>query len=422
VALRNREPARLRLRDLGRLVVLEPLRFAGPGVEGVVEGRRQGRQGSASLRLQLGLGPLGALAGRWIKEAAGTLEVMLRAEGDLRAPALAGEVAVREPVRVWPAALLVPVEVTGGRIGFEGPSVEVQRLALNIATVGLQVDGAARVDAADAGKSTLDLRVSGAADGAALARRIPRLIEQAHGRATLAGRLGGTVASPTFDGSANFAGFGLTTPGAPVVLRSLDGRIDARGKTLTIPGLTAALGPAGKLQIGSPEAPATVVVASVDPPAVASLSARVRGQDIATLGPIAGLRVQDLDLELGVDHQRGGPLRVSGDVWIGDATLLPTQMRPPPRAPKLRATSAKVARELFPEIALDVGVHSPDGALEVVVPYLPDIDVTLDCRVVGSLRRPSVSGRARGDGFYSRLAVFLFDLFTDAHVRRCGAK
>jgi hypothetical protein len=81
-----------------------------------------------------------------------------------------------------------------------------------------------------------------------------------------------------------------------------------------------------------------------------------------------------------------------------------------------------VARELFPDVLVDVGIHSRKGALGVVIPRLPDLSVTLDCRVKGSLRKPQVGGRARGAGLYSRLAIFMYDLFTDAHVRRCGAR
>jgi hypothetical protein len=41
---------------------------------------------------------------------------------------------------------------------------------------------------------------------------------------------------------------------------------------------------------------------------------------------------------------------------------------------------------------------------------------------VGPLRKPRVDGRAHGAGLYSRLAIFFYDVFTGAHVRRCGAR
>ena len=81
-----------------------------------------------------------------------------------------------------------------------------------------------------------------------------------------------------------------------------------------------------------------------------------------------------------------------------------------------------MARELFPDILLDVGIHFPHGALTIQLPWVPDIAVTLDCRVTGSYRRPHVDGRARGHGPYSWLSIFLYDVFSGRHVRHIGAR
>jgi len=334
---------------------------------------------------------------------------------------LGGVVSVREALRVWPAALLVPVQVPGGRVEFQGGRLEARALALSLASVGLQLDGTALL-APVLGRTSLDLRLTGAVAGDALARRLPQLLGSGQGRATLDGRLGGTLAIPTFDGHVDLGGFGVTLPGAPLELRSADGRLEAHGQTLSTTGLTLILGPAGRVQIGAPEAPAVVEVTSIDPPEVGGMSVRVRGQGVATAGPISGLRVQGLDLQLGLEHVANGPLRIGGDVWIDDATLLPREIKAPGRGGAPMRAGARVARELFPDILVDVGIHSRAGGLGVVIPRLPDLSVTLDCRVKGSLRKPQVGGRARGDGLYSRLAIFLYDLFTDAHVRRCGAR
>ena len=67
-------------------------------------------------------------------------------------------------------------------------------------------------------------------------------------------------------------------------------------------------------------------------------------------------------------------------------------------------------------------MHARGGGLEVVVPHAPDVSVTLDCRVEGPLRKPKVDGHLHGDGLYSRLAIFFYDLFSGAHIRHCGAR
>jgi hypothetical protein len=419
LAVRNSEPAHLRASRRG--VVFGPVRFTGTGIDGVAEAAVDAAAATSSVRGQVALPALAEALAPWIKEAAGVVDVELHAEGPPRAPVLRGEFSVREPLRVWPRMLLVPVQLGSGRVTFQGPRLEARELALSIASVTLQLDGAARLAPAMP-DTQLDVQVTGAVDGGALARRLPALLANAHGRATLAGRMGGTVGAPTFDGHADFIGFGALVPGAPVELRSLDGRIEAHGHTLSTRALSLALGPGGQLQIGTSDAPATIEVSSLDPLDVATIAVGVRGHDIATATPISGLRLQDLDLQLSLDHALGGPLRIGGEVWVDGATLAPSELRPPTAATGLRRAGARMAKELFPDILLDVGIHSHDGALVVEVPHFPDVAVTLDCRVVGSSRKPKVSGRAHGDGLYSRLAIFLYDVFSDQHVRRCGAR
>jgi hypothetical protein len=419
LALASEGPAHLH--GSHRALALEPLRLRGMGIDAVAEGRLTTELVDGHLHAQLDIGRLAGPLGPLVKESAGVVALDMLAEGSSHAPALSGRVTVREPVRVWPVGLIVPVQVTGGAVSFAGPALRIERLSLSVASSTLNLDGGARLSRDVAG-TTLDLQVAGAVEGASLARRLPELLTEGRGRIWANGHLGGTAASPTFDGHLDFAGFGARVAKVPFELRAVDGRVEAHGHTLTTSSLTLVLGPAGRLQIGAPDAPATFEVVSLQPPDLGGLAVRVRGKDLATSVPLSGLRFQDLDLELRLDHSLHGPLRVAGDVWIEGATLSPKEIRPAGPATAPIKASVRVARELFPEIFLDVGVHSPHGALTIEVPYLPDVDVTLDCRVTGSYRRPHVAGRAHGDGVYSRLAIFLYDVFSDKHVRRCGAK
>jgi hypothetical protein len=419
LAVENAGPVELRASERG--LSLAPLRLRGSGLDAVVEGSVAPAGVRGKLRGQLALASLAPALGPAIKESAGVLDVELEAQGPAAAPALSGTASVREPLRVWPAALLVPVQVPAGKLTFRGSRLDAQDLIVSLASVALHLDGSAQLGS-PLGRTTLDAQVRGTADGDQLARRLAPLLASGRGRATLSGHLGGTLAAPSFDGQAELAGFGVTLLGGPIELRSADGRIEAHGRTFSTSSLTLALGPSGRLQIGSPGAPAMVELASVDPPDVTRLSIGLRGRDLATNAPISGVRLNDVDLQLGFEQGPAGPLSISGDVWVDAATLVPKEMRParPAGAPLRRG--ARVAKELFPDVRLDVGVHSRGGGLEVLVPHAPDVAVTLDCRVVGPLRKPKVDGRAHGDGLYSRLAIFFYDVFTGAHVRRCGAR
>ena len=43
-------------------------------------------------------------------------------------------------------------------------------------------------------------------------------------------------------------------------------------------------------------------------------------------------------------------------------------------------------------------------------------------RLTPSAGAPRLTGRTRGNGLYSRVALFFYDVFSGAHVRRCGAR
>jgi hypothetical protein len=418
LAVENAAPAQLRAWEGG--VTLAPVRLRGSGLDAVVEGTLEPAGVRGKVSGQVALAALAPALRPMVKEAAGVLAVELRAEGPARAPALGGTASVREPLRVWPTALLVPVQVPAGRLSWRGHRVDAQDLTVSVASVALRLDGAATLGS-PIDQTELDAQVSGTADGDMLARHLTPLLASGRGRATVAGHLGGTAAAPTFDGHADLAGFGVTLLGGPVELRSADGRIEAHGHTFSTSSLALALGPSGRLEIGSPRAPATVEISGLNPPDVSRLSVEVRGQNLATSAPISGLRVNDLDLQLTLDQAPAGPLRIAGDVWVDAATFSPKELRSAPKAAPLRG-GTRVAKELFPDVRLDVGVHARGGALEVVVPHAPDVAVTLDCRAVGPLRKPRLDGRVHGDGLYSRMAIFFYDLFTGSHVRRCGAR
>jgi hypothetical protein len=70
-------------------------------------------------------------------------------------------------------------------------------------------------------------------------------------------------------------------------------------------------------------------------------------------------------------------------------------------------------------VTVDVRLTGPDDAVEVRVPFVPDVTVGLDCRVQGTLASPHIAGVVRGSGAYSRAALTTADRFTDRDLRRC---
>jgi hypothetical protein len=417
VSLRNDGPVKVRAAD-GR-ITLAPVQLHGPGLELGGQGTLDDAGVRADGRARVILRSWSAALRPWLREADGSIELAVHAEGPLPRPALSGSVRAVDTLRLWAAPMLVPLEVTG-EVAFAGATLQAQRLTASLAGATMIVDGQAVLAASDWFATRLDARLTGALDGATLARRLPFLVTQAHGSARLSGHLGGTAGAPIFDGEAVFAGLGGEVIGLPAQINALDGRLEGRGHTLSTQGLTVSLAPGGTLVVGSPAAPAVFDLASLYPLLPGHLDVPLHGRDLAALAPIAGLRVDDLNLDVRLSYDPGSPLRVTGDIWIDAAAFTPSAPRRPPGA--TMRTSARLARSLFPAISLDLAIHAPRGGLEVRVPHLPDVALTLDCRLRGSARAPRLTGQARGSGLYSRVAVFFYDVFSGAHVRRCGAR
>jgi hypothetical protein len=266
--------------------------------------------------------------------------------------------------------------------------------------------------------SALDMSVDARADLATLS---PQLLKaRATGRLVLAGKIQGTVGAPSFEGRAALHSVAFKGPSLPMSLRQIDGVIEAHGKELSTTGLTLELSPHGRVVIGTPREPARVALLSLDPLDIGQVMLGVRGTDLTTTRPIRGVSAQDLDFQMRL--QRTGPndFAVGGDVWIKDARYAPKEVRA--RVEGGLASMNRLAKRVMPRLTLDIGIHTRNGAIEVAVPHLPDVDVTIDCRIQGDSRAPRWTGRARGKGVYSRVAFSIYDLFNPIDLGRCGAK
>ena len=78
-------------------------------------------------------------------------------------------------------------------------------------------------------------------------------------------------------------------------------------------------------------------------------------------------------------------------------------------------------KQLASKVRLDLQVYGRD-AVRVKLPYLPDVDLGLACRVTGTAAAPRLSGELEGAGAYSDFVLGLYDLFSDVDVRGCYAR
>jgi len=193
-----------------------------------------------------------------------------------------------------------------------------------------------------------------------------------------------------------------------------NGVLGAEGPRLTTQDLKLALDGVGDLNLGRPGAPATVEIASLDPPRLGQLNLPLEGRRLRLGGPTSSLAISDLDADVRLTGQLDGELLLTGNVGLEHGSYDPRRGPKGPRGP-----SRKWFESLPPHLSIDLYVHGPRDALTVAVPVLHDVSIEFQCHAVANNKHGSLTGRLRGDGLYSRAAIAIYDWFTPGNLRGC---
>lgn len=397
------------------------LALRGGGVD--VDAQGSYRTGTLASQLR-GTIDLGVLALRRLAPPVGELAGRLVLDLDLSGPAdrtllsrLRGKVRIAEPVRVrpqgWPVVLKLPwgtATITDEEIRTDGLPVELDHGRFDVA-------GGLRIDRQAFRATAVDLSFAGAVEAAPLAKL--SWVKKASGGARMEARISGTLGAPVVSGRAELRDLALTLRGSPVGVRRVTGTIDAQGNRLTTENLSISVEPKGQVWVGTPSTPATARLIALSPLALGAATIPIRGTDLALGGSIRGLLVHDADFNVLFSQEAAGDARIAGDVRLDAATytgrddleqlslsLLSNETRP---IRQLRAST----------VSLDLRLKSGAAGLVVPVPYLPDPKLGFDCQLSGTLRRPKSSGHVRGDGLYSRVLFYLYDVFGGTRLRKC---
>jgi hypothetical protein len=406
------------LSTLAPAVVRGTLRAEGPGARFTLDGELRGTATSGRVRGHVELEPLRPVWARWLSSADGIIDLDLTGRTDLSHPMegkMSGSIrAVRALVLRLRAFTLSLGVAEGGRIDVDGKRVSTPGLLLTADGVRLQVRGEATLDAAAPQRSRLDLEAKGQLEAAVLARalRLPALAS-ASGTIALDARASGEAAAPSASGRAQLQGLTLVPSGKGLPTLRLDGVVEADDHALRTRGLAVRASEIGALTVGSPEAPATVELASWSPFAPGRLDVPVSARGLHIGNPKASLEIGRLDLNVRARGDARSTVTVGGDVGIADARF-DSSRGAPSKPGRPRAWYAG----LPPHLALDLALHGPDDAVTVAVPG-PDVRVGFACRVRATATAGSIDGQLRGGTVYSRAALALYDWFTPRDIRRC---
>ncbi len=362
---------------------------------------------------------LAALPGKFTGQGLLGLNIVLERSPDTNLWRPRGRVLAAGPISLSPPQLPFAVTLDSGS------TMAVQGHDLTLEDVVLRSEaGVVRVLGRVAGQwpfwqqSQLQLHVAGDVDPGAIAAWTPS-ITSASGTLALDLNVEGPVSEPTLQGQVMMTRFALSSPlFAAVQGVTLDGVVHARGTSFSTTDLKVKLGSKGQMLLGRQDAPAVIELEDLQLLQIGKVDVPLRGFNLHTARAFRGLSLRGVNLDLRLLGQPRSGFRLTGEVQVDRALLNPQPTQRRKLAPAAQAVNDAFT-DLARELELDVLLQGKGKALGVAVPVLPDVDVTFRCHIKGRLNDPNAAGKLRGSGAYSRIAVWLYDLFAARAVSSC---
>lgn len=416
-------------------------RFRGRLLDGIDLSGSFTRRAGASVHARLALAPIqSALPALRLRRASGTISADLRWRPDRSkaTPPIDADASWAQPLSIWPARLPAAIEIQPARVALHDGDLAVSNLIARSSGVQATAAGHVRIDADDSGASALAGTLDVVADGDRLG---PWLGAGAGfrggGSAALGAKVSGSLRAPRVNAQARFQALTLDWPRSPVgAIRldgplTIDGPISGRpastdtGPRLVIGPLLARLGTGGWVLLAGEHGPGRIQLAPERSPLpIAGIDLLVRGAGLTTREPIGGVSIRGLALALALRPREPSArtLRVTGSVHLGRTVYrIGATRSSAPAKPKAPAAHHPTALDrIYARIyADDVQIIGARDAVRAKVSYAPTVTVGVHCSINGPIAAPHISGRVRGAGLYSRIALAVADWFTSRNLRGC---
>jgi hypothetical protein len=413
IELWNEAPVRLTATGFGRQARLAPTRLRSGASTLVLEGGLEaGRlQGLVTGRLDLGtFAPLHppALA------LAGQLDARLAVDGAVESPRLTGAVTVAEPVRLRPAALALEAVVPSGAIRFEEGVLSTSDLPIEFDGSRLHLTAALPLDVAVGRSVPLEARLVGRLQARLLERLLPREFQRASGPiavdVSLAGPVDGlrpgAASPPALRADLTLGRIELHPRRLRQSLRIQGGHVRLEDGVVSAQDVVVDVEPHGRVILGPGTTPARLRLGPGWPPRLGTIDVPLRGHEVFATAP--GLRIDAANFALRLTGKPGARLRLGGDVVVDGARY---QVRF--RRARLRTLPLPSPAPTAPTAPVELDLRVRTGADPLVVdpPWLPDLRLDVDYHIGGTLNEPVLEGELGGRTFYSRLLVWLYELF-----------
>jgi autotransporter translocation and assembly factor TamB len=394
--VRNAGP--LRASMVGDRLHLDQARLVTDGGEFGISGDLVGQEVRGGVAGHLDLDLLQPFLRRQVQKLTGDLAVELTVAGTTVRPDVRGTVAIAHPVTVLPVGFASEVTVPSGVVRLAGQSVEVSNLAVKVNDATVTLRGRARYDDRFV-PTSFDVDAAGEVDAGLLEAASGGAVTDVSGRARVQAHLGGTPAAPQVTARVDLGQIELRLRDLGRLIAVESGTIELTSKELVLRNVSTRIDDQGRLLIGvAGVKPGRVAIKSFYPTLqIGQIDLPLKGERLGYRLP-GVLDVDDLGFTLALTGNPSG-LELAGEVMIASGRYIQDfDVKNLVISPRLTESSARPFYEgnpLLEDLALNLRVRTVGDAFYVQNNLAPELHMTMDLRVGGTLSEPRLAGNVR---------------------------
>jgi hypothetical protein len=384
---------------MGERLRLDEARLITDGGAFRLHGELMGAEVQGSLTGHLDLDLLQPFVRSKVTKLTGDLAVELAVAGTTARPDLRGTIVIRDPVRVQPAGFPAEVVIPSARVRLQSHAIELADLSIRVNDATLTVRGQARYDDRFAPTSFV-LDAAGDLDASLLESLSRGAITDASGRARVKAHLGGTPAAPEVSGRVDLGEIELRLRdlGRQVAVES--GTIELTSKELLLQNVRMRIDDQGHLLVGvAGVKPGRVAIRSLIPKLeLGQVELPLKGERLTYRVPNT-VEIDDLGFSLLLTGNLTDGLVLSGGVDVASGRYVQDfAVKDLVLSPRIRESSVRPFYEgkpLLEELGLDLRVRTVGDGFYVQNNLAPELHMTMDLQVSGTLSEPRLAGAIR---------------------------
>jgi autotransporter translocation and assembly factor TamB len=326
----------------------------------------------------------------------GGIGLDVHARGSVKKPNLSGKVAIVRPVRAEARSFDQVVVIPSGAVRLTSSSVELGDLAVVVDNAALKVSGKVGLGPGFS-PTTVALNVGGDVSASVLESIAPSAVSDVSGKAAISATVTGTLDNPDVRARVSLGEIEMRLRGVSRQVTLKSGTLDVTSHEILLRDVKVQLDDEGELLIGAGGVkPGRIHIRSLRPEFVwDDLYLPLRGTRLGYRD--GGVEVDDLSLAMELTGSPTDGLRLAGDVRLVSGRYLQDfnvrNLVLSPRINESDSTPFWKGQPLLENLALALRVRTEGDGFVVQNNLAPEIHITIDLGIGGTLARPAISGQ-----------------------------